>query len=487
MDHTDITKLISKAGLLLFFSSLIAMFLHFVTSILLAHILTPSDFGVFMLGLSMVTIAVAVANFDFDDTLTRLISVYRGSKSDDKVLGLVKSAMILSCIFGILVFLVLFILSEQFSLWFNNDSLGKIIRIFSFQIPILALLRCMIAIFRSFNNTFFKAVINDILRSFILILLLFPFLFVETSVLLVSLLWVISLFISFLFALFYTFRKPKKFILKAKGNYLELLKFSMPFYMISLFDWTAANVTNVLVGILNTVISVGYFSVALSLSDIILLVPSSLTFLIMPTISYLYGSKNMKEILELYNTFASCVVILSFPLVLVFSSFAPEIINLLFGKSYLSASIPFSIISIMYFSMLFFSFGYALLIAFGDYKSTALAIIVKFISVIILNFILVPYLGIVGSSFAFGLSMLLTQVIYFVMLLRFHSREFLSRRILLALILLPLLIVNVYISYNVSLLYKVMSTLVCMILFLMIAKVSNMLKPVIRLGRELLQ
>lgn len=104
--------------------------LRFVTQIILSRIITPDEFGLIGMILIFNSIGIAIAESGISQSVTRMEKV-----GDDDY----STLFVINLIVSICVYIVLFIGANYIGSFYGNDTLVKLIRVYSLIIPIYSL------------------------------------------------------------------------------------------------------------------------------------------------------------------------------------------------------------------------------------------------------------------------------------------------------------------------------------------------------------
>ena len=129
-------KVLVKGFGLSFFAVFFSKILLYLLRLVLARVLSPEEYGLLFLGLSLIYILIFLVVLGLDGGIERYVPYYRAKKDFRKVKGVITTSLKISFPLSMLVFLMMFLFSEQISVFiFNEPALSPVIRIFSFIIP----------------------------------------------------------------------------------------------------------------------------------------------------------------------------------------------------------------------------------------------------------------------------------------------------------------------------------------------------------------
>jgi O-antigen/teichoic acid export membrane protein len=237
--------------------------------------------------------------------------------------------------------------------------------------------------------------VYNILKNLIPFVFIFLFLKTEQQVMLIPIFTFIGLLIGFLYQLFIYKRIDKfKFHLRFnRSKAVQYVKFGMPFLISGILAMINCNVDRIIIEFTRTEGEAGVYS---SAYYIILFLTNVVTIIFTPAFPQLisfYNENNKKALQKLTGYLSKIVVMICVPAAAGGIVLSKEIILLLFGKEYIQAYIPFSILMI-YILMLFIRelYGYGLN-AWGMEKKYLNIVLISSLVNLVLNLIFTPVYG----------------------------------------------------------------------------------------------
>lgn len=177
----------------------------------------------------------------------------------------------------------------------------------------------------------------------------------------------------------------------------EFVILGLNFLLLTYYNTTSP----ILLQIFGSSADVGYFTAATKLTLIILLFYNAYTLVLMPRISSLLSHENNKEASNLLSKSFNILFIIAIPLLFIMEAIVPEIILIIAGSGFEGAILPMRIalpviilggVSQITINQVLIPNGLDLLAMYAGGTG--------FVISIILNIILIPYLGAVASSIA---------------------------------------------------------------------------------------
>lgn len=147
---------------------------------------------------------------------------------------------------------------------------------------------------------------------------------------------------------------------------------------------------------------VGIYSTALKIQQIVNQVVSSLLWVFMPRLSYLFRENKIEEICVLLSKIFGIFTLIGFPCIAGVCSIADDIILIVAGEAYIEATIPLIVLMLsFFFSLLGGSFiGNMTLLPAGREKTYMVICLLAAIVNIVISYFLILYFGAMGAAFA---------------------------------------------------------------------------------------
>jgi O-antigen/teichoic acid export membrane protein len=187
--------------------------------------------------------------------------------------------------------------------------------------------------------------------------------------------------------------------LKSKINLRRHLKPLILLFSIIFFTSVYNLLDTTILGFLSGNEQVGYYSVALKISRVLLALTMALGPVMLPRISIEFGNENYLEIKRLISKSIQFVILLGIPFMVGLYVVAPEVITLLSGKDFIPSIDTIRIMSpIPLIIGITTIFSTQLLIPMGRDKQLLFAVIFGTAASLTLNFILIPVLQHNGAA-----------------------------------------------------------------------------------------
>ncbi len=178
-----------------------------------------------------------------------------------------------------------------------------------------------------------------------------------------------------------------------------ILTQAWPFALAGLLSSIMLNTDMLMLGWFRGAEEVGFYSAAQKIVLLLYLLPGFLSVSLFPSFSRLAGTRDERFRLLLEKGIAASLL-LAFPLVAGGIVLAPQIINLVYGAPYLPSSATFVILALTFFIVFPGIFISNAIFAYNRQKVLTAYVAGGALGNIILNFLLIPPYGIVGSALA---------------------------------------------------------------------------------------
>lgn len=305
-----------------------------IFTILIARILNPDAFGMYSLALSTTIILMTLGDLGLSEASVRYVSLNFKNKSKAKSYFLYLLKLKIFVLLSLSAILI--ISSKLIASFYNKEQLSYLLIIGGFYLFFYSLMQFISALFYAFKNI--KA---DIYKEFIFQttrISLIPFLFIISLGYLAAgpiILVIISSIITIIFSIIYLFKKynefftPKRVAIDKKEifhfiKYLSLSSLSIIFLVY----------TDILIlGKFVDLEFVGFYRTAASVAVIFA------SFLTLTSVLYpIFVQLNQKKIKGIFDILLYYLFIFSIPLTFVVFILSKQIIQVLFGSSYLPAA-----------------------------------------------------------------------------------------------------------------------------------------------------
>ncbi len=390
-NHAGFQRYFKNTGWM-FASRVLSMIISFITTTFIARRLGPGNFGQLSYAVSFVSIFSVISSLGIDNVLYRDLI-----KNPDKKREFLGSALIIKLVAGLFA-VILVIISAL--LWVENDVSRILIVILSGTFLFNAF-QIISYEFQARVQSKYPSIIS---LSVALILNVLKIVVIMSGKGVIYLAFLLLLE-SVLYAIFYLFAYKRNYDGKItdwefnKNISVVLLKDSWPIIFTSAFALIYARIDQVLIKHLMDAENVGIYSSAVAIAEAWYFLPN----IIMPSLfPAIVNAKQTSE--EIYYSrikrLAIFLLILSIGVAVFTTLLAPTIINVIYGPAFMNASLILKIYVWSSIGTFLGSLAINYLIAENRKKILAFITFVPMITNVILNLILIPKYGIVGSAYA---------------------------------------------------------------------------------------
>lgn len=403
--HKLYEQIIKGSGIA-FGANLFDKALGFLFNIVVARFLGASGYGLFVLGWTVVQFAQPISLLGLPDGVVRYVSKYRSEDSASQVRGTVFASVAIAGLLGILFGAFMILFSRPLAVRvFEEPALVPLLPILAVALPFRVLLTAStsvavgfkrVGIQQSVLNVAFPVlklglVAGALLLGYEIEGMVTGFALAVTISALLGLGLIPSLFEDI------GFRGPIKTDIK------ELLRYSFPVFL-SGFSYLALNqMDRLLLGAFRSSATVGIYNASSVLSQQGVIFFSALVTIFNPIASDLYSSNNITRLETVYQTVSRWVLIFTFPIVVIGSLFAAELLQL-FNEQFVEG-VPVLII-LFAAQLLLVAVGPAgeLLQMSGFQDIVLFDTVTMLVANVILNLFLIPRYGGVGAAVATAVS-----------------------------------------------------------------------------------
>ena len=387
----------------------------------LARMASQDDVGTFYLALSIFGVLGMFSDAGFASSFSRYVPYLTGRGEAAKLRALLKACYAVVTVLCILIGIAIFLTADIIAGYFHNPELAIALRLLS---PYL-LLNTLFSLDLGFLNgrkmmKEYSVLLNaQTVAKFALMLLLF----IIMGATLFSI--AAGFVLSFLFVLLLSFlyiRRPLAELGEAgagadiSGLMREVVPFGLTMSLINSL-WMLINYTDrILIGYLMDPSlapqMVAVYSMATSLSMLVMVFPTAIALIFFPMISELVGRGKKEEIIELCETSTRWIIFTTFPLTLVMLAFPDNLLRMFYGDAYAAGAFAMAVFTLGLFIR---SLSTVESLVLGSMRLIGLELRVALVCAIVnvfLNLILIPRFGIGGASAASAIAFLIATLMF---------------------------------------------------------------------------
>jgi O-antigen/teichoic acid export membrane protein len=412
-------KTAAKGSIIGFGGSIAGKIFALVLQVAISRFFGPEFFGLFITGIITCQFFRIMGSLGLAKGGLRFLAIAVEQKKIKSLPGIFATVIIFSIIPGIVTSIILYHISPFIATtWFNDNEMVMVLKLFSFSVPFLILLRTVSELSRGFKTIKYSILIEDLIFpiSQIVFFLIFYYFhygfysvvysFITGCILSAALIILIVRYqIKKIFAQQYSADKFRNLIFPLPWR--EILKFSLPFIPIALSLIGYNYVDVIMLNIFSDSQNVGLYAAASRLGLIFSMIFMSSSKIFTPLVAASYGVNKNDNIKLLYQAITRWMLYINIP-IFIFVLLYSEQIMMLFGNKFLE-NCPRTLIILSaghIFASITGGVGIILTMTGHQYKELS-NVIAGLVINIFLNILLIPVYGIVGAALATTISRLI--------------------------------------------------------------------------------
>ena len=391
---------IARGGGIAFVGRFFSLALNYLLAMIMARGLGASDYGLFVVGLSLVNLLGSLSLLGLNRGAVRFIAIYRGMGDRSRELGVFKTSLRFVLASGITVALLLVALADPLGELLNIPSgLTAFFLGFGCWIPIWALTFQLAAVAEALKRLEYRTAIVDIGWPVARVLFTAGVLIVGGR--LAGVVWA-NLLASVLALIFAAVSVQRLFLRDLKGvqatsDARQLLAFSLPVMLFNLLALSQNQVDVYLLAALDSSESIGLFNVAARTTILIVALLEGLGIIFSPFVADLSSQDQMTDLKRLVSTVTYWSFMVGLPVAVAIMLFYRPIL-LLFGEAFVAAAPALIVLSIAQLINAATGPVGVVLTMSGHPNLNLLDAILTLVLNVVLDVLLIPPLGILGAA-----------------------------------------------------------------------------------------
>ena len=383
---------------------------HFVLRIVLGREFGPEGLGVYTLAFTIYLLGTQFAAFAIDAALTKYVAEFL---EDQAVISkYVSSGMIFSIIIGTIMGVVLLLLAPFISIsFFQVPELESLIQLIALSYPFIAIQKTVLGTLNGFRKMHLYAFLNiiqnaTVVATSITLVLLFKGGLMGAVIGLIGPTILIGTLCPFLIRNYVQLKAslwdtPALHAITVFGFYVVLG---------NSVSFLNAQVGGIMIGYYLNPNEVGIYAVAVLLAQPLTLIPGAVQRVTAPMTATLYGRGDIEGIWKMISSAMKRTFLISVAIALLIMVFGNSLITLLFTIEFLRAYVPLLILLAGQVIFAPFMAIGSTLASIGKVHISFRIHLVCGILNVMLNVLLIPYIGVVGAA----LSATITDVVSFI-------------------------------------------------------------------------
>ena len=401
LSNQNINQTLAKNTFWLGFGEITSRLLKTIIIFYAIRILGASGWGTFSYAISLCGLFMIFSDFGISSILTRELAKPETNKEN-----YISTSFLIKILLNILIFIIIIFTAPVFS----KDIIATHI------IPIVALIMIfdgmrefIFAINRSLEKMEAEAVLK-IVTNVLLIIITYIFLVGSATVTSLALGYMAGSLAGLIVTLF-IFRKHLKNIFQGFSTDLikPLITTAWPFAFFAILGSIMANTDTVMLGLMKDTTEVGFYATSQRIIAFLFILPGLIASSLLPTLTKQINDK--EKIKNVVNSSIKIIYMIAIPLTLGGLIIGDSLIVKLFGAEYGPATrmLQIALISILFvFPALIFN---NIIFVFNKHKSVIKIFLIGTILNVLMNIILIPKYGGIGSSIATLISQILIMIL----------------------------------------------------------------------------
>ena len=422
MNKLETVKKFSMDVSWVFFSSFITLVISFLIRPLLARWLGPEGLGLYSIILMVYSLSLIFGSFGLPMALIKYVSEFK--KDIKKLSQFASTGLFSSLIFGTIVGIILYFLSKNIADFFNMPKLLIPVKLLAGVLPFAAYLEGQIYILNGLRAMKHYTVLV-ISQQILMICFITGFIALGYGINGATIGIFLSTVVTVVFGQFLIKEFIKIDLYKLIPNMKKIIPFGGKIALTNSVNTINTKLDIIMVGYFLIATEVGYYSVALALSQFFWFIPLSIQRITYPATAQ-YWNENTHAILEkMISKVMKITTIILLLIGLIITFFAGDIILILFGNGFYHAIVPLYILLIgtIIRGCICTPIGASLTAI--NRPDLPLKISIFMIAInISLNILLIPKYGIIGAATATTISLSLGAIIFLILTIKKLALKF---------------------------------------------------------------
>lgn len=392
--------------------------INLLIGIVLARGLGPEQYGLYSLLIWFIGLGTLFIRFGLGDMAKRFISEAAGQRNWDVQKGIVQLTLVLRVIAIVVIFLVMLLFSRSWASLFQDASNQYYFVLIAFAFLPSVINLSLTAIFAGFQRYDYGAyviLITNPLRAIAIITFMALNFGLQEVILVNAAAWALGILIGvFLLQRLVPFRELFSSTHLQPAVRKRALKYAITMTGILAINYIIWHQSEVFfLGLYCPVEQVGFYTLAVKIPGMImLLIPTVLGSVLLPTITEQFGRGDMEKLKGIFVTSARYLMMLALPLATAGMALAAPIVHLLYGPDYEPVIVLLQILFIPFAMMGISHAATSVIYAINKPSFVLKTGLVLAVFHIGLNFWLIPIYGVLGAAIGSSIPRLLIIPFY---------------------------------------------------------------------------
>jgi len=425
-------RTIFRAAGLNFTGSIIKAALGLAAVATITRYLEPSQYGIFVLGTTIVYIANRIISFGIPSAFSFFIPKFTATGQQRYIRSVIRFGLLFHLLASLLLVVIVLLFSDRIAVQlFHSPELAGTLRILILSLPFLILIDDLSNIFTGFRVATTPILYNNFFHPLLRMGLIIGALLAGYSLLGMAVVHTLAVAIVALAALLLVRTKLLKTISLEHERFSrrEILRYSLPLSFSEMIFLILSYTDITMIGYYLQSTDVGMYHVAHDLAKVLNYLPIAVLIMYKPVLSSLFANRDTGEIKHILSTVSRWIMLINIPVTAVMLIAPRQILTVFFGSEYAPAAELLQVLVVAFFVVTAFGPIQSVFEASGKTKVTLINAMVSAGLNIVLNVLFISRFGAVGAALATGISImtvLLLSLIEIRVLFRIHpfSRQF---------------------------------------------------------------
>jgi O-antigen/teichoic acid export membrane protein len=403
---TEVAQESARGGFFLVSGTAIATVILAIASILIARFLGPELYGQYTLALVIPQVLFFFTDLGISQGITKFTADLRSKGENSRIPNIIKHGITIRTLIGLAIFAINYALADMIAtVILQRPELAFYMRIASIAILFQVIFTTTASAFVGLDKTEYQAIATNIqatAKAIVSIILILAGLGITGAITGYTVSYVIAASATIL--LLWLFLRKNKSLGESdniKTNLKTLFKYGTPLYISVLLLGFLPLFMNIILAFFATDTDIGNYKAAINFATLLTVLAIPITTVLLPAFSKLTNSTSQK-IRDFFRISVKYTTIIVIPVTFLIIVYSNEIVQIIYGETYKSASLFLSAYCLVY---LLSGIGYltlpSLFNGLGETKTTMKMGIITFILLTILAVPLTQAYGVQGLIIAF--------------------------------------------------------------------------------------
>jgi O-antigen/teichoic acid export membrane protein len=386
--------------------------------ILLARAASQDDVGTFYLALSAMSFIWVFSDFGISGAFARYVPFFEGAGERGKIRDMLRLSLRYLTVLSIGMMAILIWQADNIGAFYSNPALAGAIRILSLYVLLGNLFRLNYLYLQSVADIKGSQMFQNLQNLLKLIITAALIALYGASVLTISMGFILSFLAAFVLSFIPVFRSISAIRdsggLGRREIVAEIIPLGITVAVVQYFTLIIYSVDRLIIGFMagpeGSSQLIAVYSMATTLSLVLMVFPSSIGNIFLPVVSRLVGKKDLAGVREVVATAQRWSLFITLPVAVVMIAFAPDMLAVFYGSEYVAGA---TVMAIFTFGLVFSAFSYMASLALTAMRLVRLELYIAVAcgtANLVLNLVLIPLYGIEGAAVASAASFALSAL-----------------------------------------------------------------------------